>query len=455
MKSWQGGQSLPLMVMFVVVLSAAFIFLFNTGQLLATRMRLSAVSDHVAYSVATEEARLLNLNAYLNRASIANQLAVAQDVSLASWAAFTQPIPQRASVLLAPPMTPVGVVVEQGSVTLASAMKPIGESMEAFILQNQLANELIRLHQQEINLLYYRYLINQVPMSILDSARMRGDGVDVGLLSTTDILPMFLEDHKGRKRGRLVEVMSASREPFTRGRVRWNKNFGLMKCNQLLPNAPYFELVKRGGTDLLGMDAWKGMDTFSMHMYVGYWRLNDLAIPKWTCKHKEYPVGYGSALMAINKMDPDNQSGALFDGSWRANRQASRVSRTSRMTWDSRSGIKAKSPAVPEFFDIAQSKIKSNKREMAVTVSVFQRKDDIVITSGRSELMTGRTLSQYDGLPGGGVSARSRAMVYFERPYDKYLNNGKMEVANLFNPYWRVRLDRLTNADRQALVVSL
>ena len=86
MRHGQDGQSLLLACVFLLVLSGAFVFLFDSGRLLVERVRLANAADQTAYAVATQEARLFNLNAYINRAAIANQLAVAQELSIASWA---------------------------------------------------------------------------------------------------------------------------------------------------------------------------------------------------------------------------------------------------------------------------------------------------------------------------------------------------------------------------------
>ena len=51
------------------------------------------------------------------------------------------------------------------------------------------------------------------------------------------------------------------------------------------------------------------------------------------------------------------------------------------------------------------------------------------------------------------ITAFSTAEVYFERPLkdrnsnDSYLNNGRIEKASLFNPYWNVRLANSSTKD--------
>ncbi len=48
-------------------------------------MRLANAADATAWSIATLEARALNYDAYTNRAIVANEVAIAQAISLISW----------------------------------------------------------------------------------------------------------------------------------------------------------------------------------------------------------------------------------------------------------------------------------------------------------------------------------------------------------------------------------
>lgn len=72
------------MVTMVVVL-LSMLAMYSIGQLTTQKMKLQNTADAVAYSVALVEARDLNYSAYMNRAMIANQVAVGQIVSLTGW----------------------------------------------------------------------------------------------------------------------------------------------------------------------------------------------------------------------------------------------------------------------------------------------------------------------------------------------------------------------------------
>jgi Flp pilus assembly protein TadG len=73
----QRGQVLVLGLALMFACCLIFYFLFNTGQVTATKQRLTNASDAAAYSAALWRARVLNFHAYSNRAIIAQEVAVA------------------------------------------------------------------------------------------------------------------------------------------------------------------------------------------------------------------------------------------------------------------------------------------------------------------------------------------------------------------------------------------
>jgi hypothetical protein len=87
-KRGQAGQALIYGLFMLTAGLASLFFLFNVGQLTQEKTKLVNTSDAVAYSAGVMHARAMNFAAYTNRAMVANELAVAQSVSLASWGAF-------------------------------------------------------------------------------------------------------------------------------------------------------------------------------------------------------------------------------------------------------------------------------------------------------------------------------------------------------------------------------
>ena len=86
----QKGQSLVFLLGFTAALIGAMLLVFNTGQVTADKERLVNAADAAAYSGAIWEARALNFQSYMNRAIVANEVAIAQSVSLRSWVDYVR-----------------------------------------------------------------------------------------------------------------------------------------------------------------------------------------------------------------------------------------------------------------------------------------------------------------------------------------------------------------------------
>ncbi len=82
----QRGQAIVFVSVTLVVVLISLNFLYKAGRLTSTKMRLQNAADAAAYSAAVVEARDLNFAAYINRAMIANEVAIGQMVGLHSWA---------------------------------------------------------------------------------------------------------------------------------------------------------------------------------------------------------------------------------------------------------------------------------------------------------------------------------------------------------------------------------
>ena len=68
----------------VLVLSA--LSLYRTGRITSDKMALQNAADAMVYSISTVEACDLNFAAYLNKAMVANEVAIGQATGMASWA---------------------------------------------------------------------------------------------------------------------------------------------------------------------------------------------------------------------------------------------------------------------------------------------------------------------------------------------------------------------------------
>jgi hypothetical protein len=94
------GQALIFFVLTISVVLLAVIFLYRAGRMTTEKMQVQNAADAVAMSVSTLEARDLNFAAYMNRAMIANEVAIGQFVGLLSWSDHVQTVPETLDFLI-------------------------------------------------------------------------------------------------------------------------------------------------------------------------------------------------------------------------------------------------------------------------------------------------------------------------------------------------------------------
>ena len=82
-RAGQRGQSAVFVLLFLGILLISLNFLYKQGRITTDKMELQNAADAVAYSISMTEARDLNFASYLNRAMVANEVAIGQLVGLA------------------------------------------------------------------------------------------------------------------------------------------------------------------------------------------------------------------------------------------------------------------------------------------------------------------------------------------------------------------------------------
>jgi hypothetical protein len=90
----QSGQAIVLILLLTLAALVGGVALFSTGILTSEKIQLQNAADASAYSVSVIEARDLNYTAYMNRAMVANEVAIGQMVSMMSWAYMTRSTPE-------------------------------------------------------------------------------------------------------------------------------------------------------------------------------------------------------------------------------------------------------------------------------------------------------------------------------------------------------------------------
>jgi hypothetical protein len=272
-------------------------------------------------------------------------------------------------------------------------------------------------------------------------ANYRDDGTvsvdDIPLTATE--FTSFVSRYTDDKRTRFKEVaeISAHKDNFVKRRS-WFLPALWSDCVGANPFRKDW-LNRRGGTELVGFDEWKAIDTLSE------WR--------WVPKNKtdvlcqsvaETPTGWGAQTAADSPtfdLDPSHYDFALPSnpGSF------GMATVMAASDWNYH--------GLPSFFDLSEDMLKEADPRMKFAIRVRRDKSQTVTSDARSRIKPSPHLNPFTAKLAKDVATSSEVYVavgasevYFERPFD-YRDNGygsglgrSQEIGSLFNPYWQVRL---------------
>jgi hypothetical protein len=461
---WQRGQALVFGIFLLMAGLAGLYFLFNTGQLSAEKTRLVTTADAVAHGAGVMQARALNFDAYANRALVANEVLVAQMVSLSSWAQYAEthadnlawrfpecadPYGYGAAFGAAFRYGPVYAVlcyatVQYAAEYIARIAAEVPAVAEAVVTAVEVNKNILLAAQSMLHGAGAFQAARAAVMQEIADANYRGDG---SVTASADIAgdgwPTFTRRYEAAERARFAEVASAAADTdaFTRQR-NWT-------AVAVLP--PFWEwtcavagrknsVKRRGGTELINYDEWKAEDTES------YWEVHNVGSLFPRCGKSEQPIAYGEQQAHPESADQD-ESAAVLGGSPATNPDAHGTA--SSRQWTGYTGL-------PSFYDLDPEQMKPGAPEpiLRLKVSVTRARDQIATPEGRSAVMqaedpagTRRNVTAYrSALDGGKMTATAAVEVWFARPPDSAANawgqaqGTPRELPSLFNPYWQVRL---------------
>jgi len=429
----QSGQVLPLAMVLLVAVAGTLFYMFNSGQLVQEKLRLTNTADAVAYSAGVFEARVLNYDAYANRAIVANQIAIGQAVGLASWSKYMGTAAGNIGPYLY--LIPyVGAALKSAMDYVESILDVFTPALAATIPMHDAAIQALALSQQAMHGPGDSLAIANRLTVMRRVASENDPNAVVDPIPISDDFIGFIRDYSTREdRRRMGQIVHDSRESFLRSRD-WN--FGLVVlCTGI-------QLRKRGSTELIDLvDGWKSMDTLSAHRY---------RIRRWRCRRTETPIGYGTAF----SQDGFADHAYTYSGSRSRNPRAS-----SRA--DSSEGIaegfdpaptSVGGGAIPRFRELSDRALAMDDPVTRLTVRVTKSAGNQRFSGGSSIIQPQGRLQLYDGaLSGDRSAAIARVEVFFERPDNGNTRHpGRAELGSLFNPYWQVRLAPVTTAERAA-----
>lgn len=444
--STQKGQVLMASVGLLLITAGLLYFLVNTGQTVTEKMRVTNAADAAAYSAGVVEARALNITAYLNRAMVANEIVIAQMVSMASWlryfATATDNIPGTMgdiTYMLQPDFQAL-----QLSATFAAAKYGVSylgmtaEELADYVvdygigpiitLHDQLVHKVLSPAQAAIQLNLTAGLRQQQIAN--DLVRQMDPALKAELIQTSHGFDRFTKEYAGQERTRFADVTSRSRDPFTRER-----NWTIDSADIIVPPVRRDgALKKRGGTDLVGFDEWRAVDTLELHgrrYFCGKFGLS------W-CDDIQTPIGWG----AVNVNAGNGDTGRGHHGNaYQENRRTAGIADS-----DMREPLIYKFSGIPASRDLRDLDPKA-ERSTYLTMLVSKSQAALMTSGGAAQAKPAGDLALFNDKPAGGeLMALSRAEVFFDRIAARA--DGKSEIASLYNPYWRVRLVAPTAGDR-------
>ncbi|MDB5822449.1 MAG: hypothetical protein JWR21_1153 [Herminiimonas sp.] len=442
--------------------SASLFFLFNTGQVAQEKSHLVNTADAVAYSAGVLQARALNFDAYTNRALIANEVLVAQMVSLSSWSQYAQTHAENLGWVFPECGDPTGygagggallkygplyaamcyLTVQYAGTYVAQVAEQIPPAAQAVVTVVELGKLAIKTAQSLLHAPGYFEGIRGSLMQEVADANYAGDGsvtvepVGAGATGMNDGWAGFTRRFTGDDRGRIAEVVkiAADTDGFTRDR-RWDSRAlapepGCLSILQVATN----KVQRRGGTELVGYDEWKAEDTESFwENYLHSGRF----IPVPSCRKRERAIGYGEQ-QAHPPGDEEDASGARLGDSPRDNPVAHGWASSAQ--WNNYSGL-------PAFTDLDPNLTAKEDPRMLFGARVLRSRDQLSTSDARSSVRPSVRLNAYRSTVAGDMMAAvATAEVFFERPIDAKDNlfgkakNQPRELGSLFNPYWQVRL---------------
>jgi len=489
----QKGQAIPIGIAAILGVTILMLTLFNTSQVVSEKMRIVNTADAAAYSGMVVQARTMNFTAYTNRAMVANQVALAQMVSLASFGTYVEQVGIKLSVALA--AVPVlGPALSKGVNTAAKVAKGlISVYAQASAVAIHLIQAAISKAQGAANVASVaatKVVVNAV-VAANDPNYEVTFLVGNGFLAANALAWANVSDRYDNNlyQTRKADLALVSRDGFSTKQRGWGKKWSVdISVGHF---GPYGYIYREADTRLISKKGqnknsrtqkglkweWKAKDTLSV--WAGF---------KWTTltkkKHseKEWRVGYGSAFMSQTGKDFDANKFGCFLGffcnnGWNfKNKLAEKRADQKKYTTNMSIGYEGMQP----YYDLADtgtgSKVVAKKSPIvALGIEVTRKASSPIRTSSNiknlgstkayakgstSNGMGATGLFRVDDnfAAGQGVSAVARAELYFSRPIKRvgttFLNrrsDNKEEYANLFNPYWDVRLADPTTERKAAL----
>jgi len=416
---------------------ALLIFVLARSAVISNdKTRAIALADAAAKSVATWYAQILNYDAYSNRAIAANEIMMAQAVTLSAWTQYAQTLAQNmGSLAAAIPATQSIATWIQESAQISHQMTKSGAAIELPMRSGY--TKMLQTSQHMMHAAATPFAAQAMVNEVIWTGDSRFFGQIIPS-SNISAFSGFSRNRAGSDRAPLVSMVQQSQDGFTRNRG-FDSRLYLMPSVGCIPtsmDSAFGKLVKRGGTWLSpDYSSWEAGDTLSIHTWRRRSRWN------WRCSglRESIPLAWGAA-----DADPGAGGGISSDPvGLSANPSSWSTARSNAVDLSGYLGFSA-------YRELTLGNDAARK-DASVRVPVLIR----LPVSKMQKVTAGQqaTEAERDADPVKNLWSLSVAEVFFQRPVDTLANTATREFANLFSPFWGSRLAAPTLADRSVSLV--
>jgi len=424
-------------------------------------MRLANVADAATYSGSLWQARTLNFQAYTNRAMVANQVSMAQAVTLQSWAAYGAGAAENISVVLSPipVINTISQGVQSGMQQVESVVSPIAESLLPTV--NAVNQGLSKAQSAMFAGVFVA--TPEIVASVVETTDPRfsvnthfsGIGLSDNLETWTDFTVAYSNTDSNAMLAR-ASAVNASRDSFSKDRS-WKFFDSFWFYSTPLTR---HRLYRQGSTELLSTIRngenqweWKAKDTLSLHNRLWRWR---------GTKRSEIPIGWAesyansensrysfstncdSTVFSIN-----GQCDSYSSLNRRAEDLASRGIRTA-LGRDTKIGMQGYG-GLQDFRALSSDTLDNDNPTIKLKLEVSLAPKQQVATDQQDD-SADETWVGSATTPVVHASSIGAAEVYYHSPNDGAAP--EIVTASSYNPYWGARLTKVTDEDR-ALAIGL
>lgn len=481
----QKGQAIPIGIASIMGVTILMLALFNTSQVTSEKMRIVNTADAAAYSGMVIQARTLNFHAYTNRAMVANQVSIAQLVTLYSFSRYMRRLSSNLGNVIS--------LIPYVGAAIGRAIRVTGRWI------NTMLDQFVRITMPIVNTMNMgisraqqaadAFAYAATPQIVRRVVRENDVNYEVTPVVANGFQARNFNEWRGITRrytsnlyqNRKAILARNSRDDFSTRRRGWGRNtvFNIWWAVLYWQRDADTRLISQGNlrsrTQSNARWEWKAKDTLAL--WSG-WRWITWRGVRYA--EVEIPTGWGSAYYSTNNRDFDrNRGGCFWVWCWSGWRFKNRV------TEGLADGEKRRVNTTPRYYgmnpyyairDADRARRASRYPLVRLGVEVRKRLNQPIRTSSNINNLGSRDAyvagSTRNGLGKGmfrvddrfarnaGVSAVARADVYFSRPIgvgtvfgSNRRSDRREEYANLFNPYWDVRLVEPTTERRAAWLV--